>query len=908
MRQRLATAICGTLALGLVTFGVIAWSGTRRAAIEASRLRLALVTRRTADLLINSTASAEAQVVALARDRSIRDVARLTEGTARDSAVARLQRADSLSAPILAFEIWDSTARVLFASSNSLGAVGDTVRRTILASLAPDDSAVTGPFVAQGDSVAYATVSPVGLNGTVTRWVAVWRRLSATEASRRSLTDLIGTHARLALGNATGDLWTDLNSITTPPAGNPGDTLFEGTSTNGERVLGSRVPIAGSPWEVAVEFPFSDILEPTMRLARWFFLGGLALLLVGGIIAAVIARSLTRPIAQLAGATEGIRSGDYTRRAPLDRDDEIGKLAMAFNTMADAIADARVKLQEHAGDLERRSAALSDQSRQTEEANRQLRAAVESAEQARSSLEVALRENARTVAELDSVLSSAPVGFAFHDRSLRYVRVNERLATFLGRPAVDIVGRRPSEIVPGVGHDLEAGLSRALDTERPVLDLELSIPGPLGSDPAREWLATLFPVRTREGELLGVGSVLVDMSAYKGLERQFLQAQRMDAVGRLAGGIAHDFNNILTAVASFTEFAIRALPKEHAAVEDLEQVRQAVNRAAGLIRQLLAFSRQQVMQPVVLNLSDVVRNLVPMIRRLIPESVALHSFLDPDLWLVRADPVQIEQILVNLVVNSRDAMPDGGTLTIATGHATLDESYLQNGHRDAAPGDYAVLSVSDSGVGMDAATKARVFEPFFTTKPSGHGTGLGLATVYGIVKQSGGSIWLYSEPGRGTTVKIFFPRHEHAATAPAVEGEPATAEGRPAVILLVEDDDLVRGAALKALSRRGHRVLEAVDGEAALSIIARETGPIDLVITDLVMPRLGGRELGERLRASGHEAAVLYMSGYTGDAVTQRAMVSEGADFLEKPFTPDQLVARVDEILFHHRPAGAHQG
>jgi two-component system, cell cycle sensor histidine kinase and response regulator CckA len=333
-------------------------------------------------------------------------------------------------------------------------------------------------------------------------------------------------------------------------------------------------------------------------------------------------------------------------------------------------------------------------------------------------------------------------------------------------------------------------------------------------------------------------------------------------------------------------------------------VRGAVQRAAGLIRQLLAFSRQQVMQPVVLNLSDVVRNLVPMLRRLIPESVALHSFLDPELWPVRADPVQIEQILVNLVVNARDAMPNGGTLTVTTSQATLDEAYIREGHRDAAIGDYAVLSVSDSGVGMDAATKARVFEPFFTTKAPGHGTGLGLATVYGIVKQNGGSIWLYSEPGRGTTVKIFLRRHDQPDERRVAADVPAQLETRPAVILLVEDDDLVRTASLRALRKRGHRVLEAVDGEAALSALARERGRVDLVITDLVMPRLGGRELGERLRTMGNEAAVLYMSGYTGDAVTQRAMVDEGAEFLEKPFTPDQLLARVDEILRNRRPAG----
>jgi len=878
LRQRLAFAICGILAVGILVFGVGAWNEVRAAAVEAARTRLEVVTRSIADLLVNSVASQQSQLAGIARDRGVQLIAHGVGGPEVDSAIARLHRTDSASASILAIQVWDSAGAIVFTSSALSGRTDDMGRRDLLETLSPGDSAGIGPFRLENDTLRFATFGPIHSGGPTTAWAVVWRRLSWRDDSR-SLSDLIGTHAKLSLGNATGDVWSDLNGPTSAPAAPPAgvsDTTFLGVTADGLRVIGSHAPVTGAPWVVAIEFPYSEVVAPIVGLARRLAIFGAALLLFGAIVAMMIARSLTRPIGELAAAAEGLRAGDYTRRAPNGRGDEIGNLAVAFNTMADAIGDARVKLQAHAQDVEQHGTALAD----------------------------ALRENARTMAELDAVLSSAPVGFAFHDRDLRYVRVNDRLAAAIGRPPSEIVGRRPSDVLPGIGAEIEEGLSRALATDQPVLDLELAGPGPQRGEAAREWLATMFPVRTREWDLVGVGSVLVDMSAYKGLERQFLQAQRMDAVGRLAGGIAHDFNNILTAIASFTEFAIRALPAEHPAVDDLEQVRQAVQRAAGLIRQLLAFSRQQVMQPVVLNLSDVVRNLVPMLRRLIPESVALHNFLDPDLWSVRADPVQIEQILVNLVVNARDAMPDGGMLTITTSQATLDEAYIRDGHRDAAIGDYAVLSVSDSGIGMDAATKARAFEPFFTTKAAGQGTGLGLATVYGIVKQSGGSLWLYSEPGRGTTVKIFLRRHEQPDESRVAAGAPARLETRPAVILLVEDDDLVRVATLRALSKRGHRVLEAVDGEAALSLIAREKGPIDLVITDLVMPRLGGRELGERLRAQGNEAAILYMSGYTGDAVTQRALLDEGAEFLQKPFTPDRLLQKVDEILRNGRPAG----
>jgi signal transduction histidine kinase/CheY-like chemotaxis protein len=881
LRQRLAAAICGTLAVGILAFGLVAWNEVRVNAVDAAKARLEVVTRRIADLLTNSAAVQKSQHAGVARDRGIQLIAAGGEGPARDSAVARIRRADSASAGVLAIQIWDRSGRIIFSSSEITDSLSNGDRRALITAVPAGDSAVVTPFRIESGTVRYAVIGPIRTGGRVSRWAVVWRRLQSSDVSR-SLTDLIGTQPRLSLGNTTGDVWSNLSVPTAPPAPRPTggtDSVFVGRTTAGERVLSSRALVVETPWVVAVEFPYSEVVAPIRALAGRLAVFGTVLLLLGALLAVAVARSLTRPIGALAAAAEGLRAGDYSRRAPNGRTDEIGDLAKAFNTMAEAIADARVKLQAHAKDVEQRGTALAD----------------------------ALRENARTMAELDAVLTSAPVGFAFHDRDLRYVRVNDRLAAAIGRPPAEIIGKRPSELLPGIGAEIEEGLSRALATDMAVLDLELAGPTPPRGEAAREWLATMFPVRTREWELVGVGSVLVDMSDYKGLERQFLQAQRMDAVGRLAGGVAHDFNNLLTAIASFTEFAIRALPAEHAAVDDLEQVRGAVQRAAGLIRQLLAFSRQQVMQPVVLNLSDVVRNLVPMLRRLIPESVALHSFLDPELWAVRADPVQIEQILVNLVVNARDAMPDGGTLTITTSQATLDEAYIRDGHRDAAIGDYAVLSVSDSGIGMDTATKARVFEPFFTTKAPGQGTGLGLSTVYGIVQQNGGSIWLYSEPGRGTTVKIFLRRHDEPDEQRVAIEAPAQIATKPALILLVEDDDLVRTAALRALHKRGHRVLEAVDGEAALSALAREKDPVDLVITDLVMPRLGGRELGERLRAMGNEAAILYMSGYTGDAVTQRSMLDEGAEFLEKPFTPDKLLQRVDEILRSHSTAGVHE-
>jgi CheY-like chemotaxis protein len=340
----------------------------------------------------------------------------------------------------------------------------------------------------------------------------------------------------------------------------------------------------------------------------------------------------------------------------------------------------------------------------------------------------------------------------------------------------------------------------------------------------------------------------------------------------------------------------------------MEQVLQAAGRATTLTKQLLAFSRQQVLQPQILDLSAVVRGIEPMLRRIIGEHIELRTSLAPSIWSVRADRGQVEQVILNLVVNARDAMPEGGLLTIGTSMEQLTDDYVREGHPDASAGPHVMLFVADTGTGMDAATRSRIFEPFFSTKEPGRGTGLGLAMVYGVVRQSGGSVWVYSEPGHGTSFKIYLPRFVGAQDAPEVpEVLPPQAEVPRSIILIVEDEQQVRLVARRTLEQLGHTVLEAVNGQNALDIVRETVGPIDLVITDLVMPRLGGRELGERLKAMGHEAAILYMSGYTGDAVTQRAMVDEGSDFLEKPFTPDQLLRRVDEILRSHRPAGVNE-
>ncbi len=373
------------------------------------------------------------------------------------------------------------------------------------------------------------------------------------------------------------------------------------------------------------------------------------------------------------------------------------------------------------------------------------------------------------------------------------------------------------------------------------------------------------------------------------------QSQRLESVGRLAGGVAHDFNNVLTAIFGYTDLVAQEVPPESPIRADLQEIRKAAERAAGLTSQLLAFSRQQVLQPVVVNLNDVVKNLTKMLRRLITEEVELRSALAGGLGNVRADPGQIEQVIVNLVVNARDAMPTGGKLTIETANADLSEQYAE-AHQPVIPGGYVMLAVSDSGSGMTPEVKARLFEPFFTTKDPGKGTGLGLATVYGIVKQSGGYIWVYSEPGRGATFKIYLPRVDEAAVERAQNGETGAITGTE-TILLAEDDAILRPLAKGLLQKLGYAVLAAANADEALALAAGHAGPVHLLIADVVMPGASGRDLARRLSESRPETRVLYVSGYTDDAIVHHGMLEPGLHFLQKPFTPAMLAKKVREVL-----------
>jgi two-component system, cell cycle sensor histidine kinase and response regulator CckA len=530
---------------------------------------------------------------------------------------------------------------------------------------------------------------------------------------------------------------------------------------------------------------------------------------------------------------------------------------------------------------------LEEKSLQLEAANDRLTEDI----RARIEAEAALRESEARFRQLAENIDD--VFWLSDARDFTMFYVSPAYASVWGRPCEELY-ESPESWIEHVHPD---------DRERMEASLEAYASGAwdqtyriVRPDDSVRWLRSrAYPVRDENGDVFRVAGVSRDVTDYRRMEAQLLQAQKMEAVGRLAGGIAHDFNNLLTAIMGPADLMLMDLKPDDPMRQDVEEIRSAADRAATLTRQLLAFSRQQILEQRPLNLNTLITDLDRLLGRVIGEDIELRTVAADDLGTVRGDPGQFEQVVLNLAINARDAMPDGGTLTIETANAELDEPYA-NEHFTVRAGSYVMLAVSDTGVGMDAEIRAQVFEPFFTTKDTGKGTGLGLSTVYGIVKQSQGYVWVYSEPGYGSTFKIYLPRVDERAGSGRSDDAHAPVRGTE-TILLVEDEELVQGVVRRMLESLGYHVLTAKNGREGLELAEDLEVEIPLVVTDVVMPGMGGRELAERLAEIRPESEVLFVSGYTAESVMRQQVLDNGVHFLQKPFTPAALGRKVRKIL-----------
>jgi signal transduction histidine kinase/ActR/RegA family two-component response regulator len=644
---------------------------------------------------------------------------------------------------------------------------------------------------------------------------------------------------------------------------NPGEPLpFTGPTQEGHTLANDRLtltePVVDQGQRLGwlrLEYHLSPFWT---RLPQYGIITGvvlLALLSVAFLLSRLLKSSIIDPLGRLAETSRAVaRSKDRQVRAVKTANDEIGHLTDAFNDMLSTI-------------------------------------------QAR---EQDLEESTRQLLDALMVARMSPWVWDVDAGTISWGGHEDRVFGSAGKPRDRTLEAFLKVVHPADQANVEDGLRRA-STSGQRCDLDFRVLDPGGRT---RWLT--LRGQSADGSAGGgsrVVGLVMDVTDRRQLEEQLLQSQKLEAIGRLAGGVAHDFNNLLTGILGYAGFALKAMASNHPARNDILEIERAGVRASALTGQLLSYARRQMIAPKVVRLDELVQNLENLLQRLLGEDVVLETRHADDLWTTRIDPGQFEQVIVNLAVNGRDAMPTGGQLTVETMNCNLDESYAAQ-HPEVVPGPYVMLSVADTGHGMDAITQARIFEPFFTTKEQGKGTGLGLAVCYGIVKQAGGHVWVYSDPGRGTTFKVFLPRvTEDEELSLEAEGPELGAVGGSETVLVVEDEPLVRSLAVRALRDQGYRVLQAEDGQAALEAARSHDGEIHLLVTDVVMPGMNGKELADRLSAERPGLRVLYVSGYTDHAVVRHGVLEEGIAFLSKPFDMSNLARTVREVLDSGRVA-----
>jgi two-component system, cell cycle sensor histidine kinase and response regulator CckA len=556
------------------------------------------------------------------------------------------------------------------------------------------------------------------------------------------------------------------------------------------------------------------------------------------------------------------------------------RITRALEDEAAQAAERQHRIEEQAAELEQQAAILEEQAAQLEENANALRERVAERDES-----LRLLQQASTF--LDSAVESAPFGIAFYDPGLRFQRINAALAAINGSPADAHIGRRIEEMIPELAPSIRPILERVLATGEAASEVLVEGRTPASQSP-RRWMVTYYPIKRAQEAAVGVGCMVLDVTEQHQLEQKLRQAQKLEAVGRLAGGIAHDFNNVLTVIQSYAEVLAFEMDDRDTSREEVDAIRAAADRATALARQLLAFSRRDVIIPRDLDVHEVIRGMELILRRLMRQGVELRLSLRSEPLVVRVDSGQLEQVLMNLAINAVDAMPDGGTLTITT-------SALQGTN-----GVEACIRVEDTGTGMSAEVQERLFEPFFTTKPAGRGTGLGLATTYAIVHEAGGRIEVVSAPGTGSRFDVILPastesQDQHHRRQTPEQGVVTARAGE--VVLLAEDEPAIRTALTRILQANGYRVLDASNGGEALRLADSEPGQIHLLLTDVMMPGIGGKELVRRLRELRPDTRVIMMSGYTDDADLRAELGAAKFTFLQKPFAARQVLRAVREVL-----------
>ena len=860
IRVKLPLLISALVLAVAIAFSWTAYNGVSRTALATATERLDSVTSQMAGLLQTSAGQLLTNARAIADTPAVRAFMRGPSPGTRPAALAAMRPTGNAASQVADVELVNTGGTRLLSLTDTVPGRTPAPNPELVQAGSHSDSGVIRPFEVVHDSIQYAIAVPIKDGGRILGYMVQWRRMASTARGREALNRLIGRGAALYLVDSSGALWTDLSERVPAPQP-PLDMqrarggIVEYDRPGAGRVLATARAVAGAPWTVVVEFPRKAVLGPARVVLRRLATIAAVMLLAGLLAAWALSGTITSRLQRLTGAAEAIAAGDYSRQVRVERRDEMGRLADAFNLMG----------------------------RHVQESQQHLEAQVRELQATRSRLE-------QLVNASDAMIYAGRVA----DETSVPVYVSENITR--------LTGYEPREALTP---DWWPGHVHHEDLER--IHGELAQQFPQGQfsieyrfrhkDGTYRWILDEGRVRhDGSGQPVEVVGAWIDITERKRLETQLRQAQKMEAIGQLAGGVAHDFNNVLTAIAGNAELLQEGFPAGDPKRDTVEEIRSAASRAESLTRQLLAFSRQQIMQPRVLEPNRVVEGMEKMLRRLIGEDIDLVCILPEDVGRVVADPSQIEQVILNLAVNARDAMPTGGKLTLETGNAEFDPAYART-HAPAVPGRFVMLAVSDSGAGMSPEVKARVFEPFFTTKAPGKGTGLGLATVYGIVKQSGGFIWVYSEAGEGTTFKIYLPRageDQRPTTAPKAQTD---VRGGSEVILLVEDEAPVRRVALHALQRYGYTVLEAALPSEALTICKEHSGKIDLVLTDVVMPGMSGPDLAKQLLAQRPGLKVLFSSGYTGEAIAHRGEILSGLAFLPKPFTPMTLARKVREVL-----------